>query len=106
MQVKETGFDGLVELIPTVYHDDRGWFFEFYKEPTLKLFGIDHKFPQENLSFSKKGVIRGLHFQLPTYAQIKCKMMSGLIRRYVTKSSAVRAKSLTGFAPRLSIVIL
>ena len=54
MQVKETGFDGLVELIPTVYHDDRGWFFEFYKEPTLKLFGIDHKFPQENLSFSKK----------------------------------------------------
>ncbi len=80
MQVKETGFDGLVELIPTVYHDDRGWFFEFYKEPTLKLFGIDHKFPQENLSFSKKGVIRGLHFQLPPYAQIKlATVLSGCV---------------------------
>lgn len=71
MQIKQTGFDGLVELIPDVYQDDRGWFFEFYKENTLKQFGIDMKFPQENVSFSKKGVIRGLHFQLPPYAQAK-----------------------------------
>ncbi len=71
MQVKETGFDGLIELIPTVYHDDRGWFFEFYKEPTLKELGIERRFPQENLSFSQKGVIRGLHFQREPYAQAK-----------------------------------
>jgi dTDP-4-dehydrorhamnose 3,5-epimerase len=71
MQVKETGFDGLVEIFPDVYHDDRGWFFEFYKESTLRQFGIDRKFPQENLSFSQKGVVRGLHFQLPPYAQAK-----------------------------------
>jgi dTDP-4-dehydrorhamnose 3,5-epimerase len=71
MEVKETGFDGLIELIPTIYYDDRGWFFESYKEPTLKQLGIERKFPQENLSFSKKGVIRGLHFQLPPYAQAK-----------------------------------
>ena len=71
MQVKETGFDGLVELTPDIFPDNRGWFYEFYKESTLKRFGIDRKFPQENLSFSKKGVIRGLHFQLPPFAQAK-----------------------------------
>lgn len=71
MQIKETGFDGLVELTPDIFPDSRGWFYEFYKESTLKRFGIDRKFPQENLSFSKKGVIRGLHFQLPPFAQAK-----------------------------------
>ena len=71
MQIKETGFDGLVEFAPTIYNDDRGWFFEFYKESTLKQFGIDRKFPQENMSFSKKGVVRGLHFQQEPYAQAK-----------------------------------
>ena len=71
MQIKQTGFDGLIELIPTVYHDDRGWFFEFYKESTLKPFGIDMHFPQENMSFSKKGVIRGLHFQRTPFGQAK-----------------------------------
>ncbi len=71
MQVKETGFDGLVELIPDVYRDTRGWFFEFYKESTLKQVGIDRSFPQENISFSRKGVIRGLHFQRAPHAQAK-----------------------------------
>jgi dTDP-4-dehydrorhamnose 3,5-epimerase len=71
MQIKETGFEGLVELIPTVFNDDRGWFYEFYKEPVLKQFGIERRFPQENLSFSRKGVIRGLHFQLAPHAQAK-----------------------------------
>ncbi len=71
MQVKETGFEGLVELIPDVYRDSRGWFFEFYKETTFKQVGIDKAFPQENLSFSQKGVIRGLHFQLAPHAQAK-----------------------------------
>jgi len=71
MQLKETGIDGLVELFPNVYPDERGWFFEFYKEPTLKKLGIDRSFPQENLSFSRKGVIRGLHFQLEPHAQAK-----------------------------------
>lgn len=71
MQIKETGFDGLIELIPTIFNDERGWFFEFYKESTLKQFGIEQKFPQENMSFSRKGVVRGLHFQRSPYAQAK-----------------------------------
>jgi dTDP-4-dehydrorhamnose 3,5-epimerase len=71
MEVKQTGIEGLVEIIPAVYHDNRGWFYEFYKEDTFSKAGIHYKFLQENRSFSKKGVVRGLHMQLPPYAQAK-----------------------------------
>lgn len=71
MQIKQTRFHGLLEFTPDIFQDERGWFFEFYKETTLENFGIEYMFPQENVSFSKKGVIRGLHFQLPPYAQAK-----------------------------------
>jgi dTDP-4-dehydrorhamnose 3,5-epimerase len=71
MQVKQTGIDGLVEIIPSIFKDDRGWFYEFYNERAFHQAGITHTFVQENTSFSSKGVIRGLHFQLPPYAQGK-----------------------------------
>ncbi len=71
MELKETGFSGLVELLPKIYPDDRGWFYEFHKDSTLKALGIDVQFLQENISFSKKNVIRGLHFQRAPYAQAK-----------------------------------
>jgi len=71
MQVKETGIDGLVEIIPDLYKDERGWFYEFFNERTYKQAGIRAAFVQENTSFSKKGVIRGLHFQQAPHAQAK-----------------------------------
>jgi dTDP-4-dehydrorhamnose 3,5-epimerase len=71
MQIKETGIQGLVEIIPSIFPDSRGWFFEFYKEDVLKKHGIPTVFPQENMSFSKKGVIRGLHFQTAPFPQGK-----------------------------------
>jgi dTDP-4-dehydrorhamnose 3,5-epimerase len=71
MQIKQTGLDGLVELTPNIFYDDRGWFYEFFKDSTFKELGIVGPFPQENLSFSQKGVIRGLHLQLPPFAQAK-----------------------------------
>lgn len=71
MEVKQTGIDGLVEIIPSIFHDNRGWFYEFYNERNFSQAGVTYKFVQENTSFSKKGVIRGLHFQLPPYAQAK-----------------------------------
>ena len=46
MEIRQTGIEGLVEFVPTVFNDERGWFFEFYKETTLQAFGIDMKFPQ------------------------------------------------------------
>lgn len=71
MQVKTTGFEGLIEIFPDVFEDERGWFYEFYKVETFKKHHLNYSFVQENQSFSKKGVIRGLHFQLPPYAQAK-----------------------------------
>ncbi len=71
MEVKETGISGLVEIIPSIFGDDRGWFYEFYNQKTFNAGGINHNFVQENMSFSKKGVIRGLHFQLEPHAQGK-----------------------------------
>lgn len=71
MQIIQTGIEGLIEIIPQVYHDNRGWFLEFYKEKPFHDLGIAYKFSQENLSFSQKGVIRGLHFQREPWQQAK-----------------------------------
>lgn len=71
MHIKQTRFDGLLEFTPDIFHDERGWFFEFYKDTALQNFGVEYQFRQENMSFSKNGVVRGLHFQLPPYAQAK-----------------------------------
>ena len=71
MQISATSFEGLIEIFPDVFADDRGWFYEFYKEETFKKNHLHYTFVQENQSFSKKGVIRGLHFQHAPYAQAK-----------------------------------
>ena len=71
MQIVQTGIEGLLEIIPEVYHDSRGWFLEFYKEVPFHNQGIGYKFTQENVSFSKKGVVRGLHFQHQPHQQAK-----------------------------------
>lgn len=71
MQIKTTSFEGLIEIYPDVFADDRGWFYEFYKEETFKKHRITYSFVQENQSFSKKGVVRGLHLQRPPYTQAK-----------------------------------
>jgi dTDP-4-dehydrorhamnose 3,5-epimerase len=71
MQLLHTGIEGLIEIIPQVYSDSRGWFFEFYKQEPFQAKGITYRFEQENVSFSKKGVVRGLHFQLAPFGQAK-----------------------------------
>jgi dTDP-4-dehydrorhamnose 3,5-epimerase len=71
MQVLSTSFEGLKEIYPDVFEDERGWFYEFYKQETFKKHQINYAFLQENQSFSKKGVIRGLHFQRAPYGQAK-----------------------------------
>lgn len=71
MEVKQTGIEGLVEIIPAVYHDDRGWFSELYRADRFAQHGLHYNFVQDNQSFSRKGVIRGLHLQLPPHGQAK-----------------------------------
>lgn len=61
----------MIEFIPEVFHDNRGWFYEYYTEREFSKHGITHSFVQDNQSFTRKGCIRGLHLQLPPAAQAK-----------------------------------
>jgi dTDP-4-dehydrorhamnose 3,5-epimerase len=66
MEVKETGFEGLLEIIPSIYQDSRGWFFEFYNEDTFSQHNLNYRFVQQNHSFSLKGSDQGTSFSKPT----------------------------------------
>lgn len=71
MNIEQTTIKDLVILTPDVYHDERGYFFEAYNQAKFKNNGIEYQFIQDNQSFSKRGVIRGLHLQINPYAQAK-----------------------------------
>jgi len=71
MAFTTTSIPGLLIFEPTVFKDSRGYFFEAYNEEIFRMQGIDTRFVQDNQSHSTHGVIRGLHFQLPPYAQTK-----------------------------------
>ena len=71
MQVRQTTIEGLIELIPRVFEDERGHFFESYNKPLFTSLGIPVEFVQDNQSFSVKGVLRGLHYQNEPFAQGK-----------------------------------
>ena len=71
MDFQTTPISGLIIVKPTVYNDSRGYFFESYNEKLFKGNGITDCFVQDNQSCSSKGVVRGLHFQIPPFAQSK-----------------------------------
>lgn len=71
MEFKQTGFDGLVEIMPTIWKDERGYFYEAFHLEKFQSGGISANFVQSNQSFSNKGVVRGLHLQLPNFEQAK-----------------------------------
>jgi dTDP-4-dehydrorhamnose 3,5-epimerase len=71
MTVKETNISGLRIIEPRVFEDDRGYFFESYSKQAFLNAGLDLDFVQDNQSLSQKGVLRGLHFQNPPFAQGK-----------------------------------
>jgi dTDP-4-dehydrorhamnose 3,5-epimerase len=61
--------EGLLYFEPTRYEDNRGFLYERYNSSTLET--LDVKFVQQNVSVSKQGIIRGMHWQYPPYAQGK-----------------------------------
>ena len=61
----------VILIEPVSYIDLRGYFLEMYKSSSFTRNGIDLRFSQDNLSFSKKGTVRGLHFQRHPYEQGK-----------------------------------
>lgn len=64
MKVLKTPLAGALVLEPKVFADDRGFFLESYNEKVFREIGIPDKFVQDNHSFSKRGVLRGLHYQV------------------------------------------
>lgn len=71
MPFHKTDFPGLLVFEPRVFEDSRGYFFESYNENIFKEEGVDMRWVQDNQSSSTYGVIRGLHYQLPPFAQTK-----------------------------------
>lgn len=66
MKVIETPLPGVLIVEPRVFADERGYFVEVWREDRYTALGIGASFVQDNLSHSKRGVLRGLHYQEPT----------------------------------------
>lgn len=66
-----TTFPGLIVIEPAILSDSRGYFFEAYNTRDFARNNLDIEFVQDNQSHSLYGVIRGLHYQVPPYAQTK-----------------------------------
>jgi dTDP-4-dehydrorhamnose 3,5-epimerase len=64
MNVLETPLSGALILEPKVFEDERGFFLESYNERAFAGLGIRERFVQDNHSYSKRGVLRGLHYQV------------------------------------------
>ena len=62
--IETCNIEGLKVITPTVFGDERGYFMETYNYKDYKEAGIDMEFVQDNQSASKRGVLRGLHFQI------------------------------------------
>ena len=76
----KTIFPGLIIFEPLILKDNRGYFYESYNKKVFSDEGLDITFVQDNQSSSAFGVIRGLHYQLNPYAQIKLiRVLSGNI---------------------------
>ena len=72
MEIEQTHIQGCFILTPTIFKDNRGTFSETFNREIFKMqTGLDINFVQDNQSVSKKGVLRGLHFQIGPYAQSK-----------------------------------
>ena len=96
MIIEKTFIEDLVVIIPSVFEDSRGYFFEAYNQAKFLENGIDYRFIQDNQSFSKRRVIRGLHLQINPFAQAKLvRVLDGVILDVavdVRKNSATYGK--------------
>ena len=77
MNVNETKLLGVLILEPKVFPDDRGYFLETWNSTRYEQAGIPGPFVQDNISFSTKGILRGLHFQYPQSQGKLIQVLSG-----------------------------
>lgn len=74
MEIKESRIPDVKIIKPRIFEDDRGYFFESYRESVLREAGVELSFVQDNVSASVKGTLRGLHYQIvqPQAKLIQC----------------------------------
>ncbi len=75
MKIEKTSIPEVILIEPSVFQDDRGYFMETYQHRRYEEIGITCTFVQDNLSTSKKGTLRGLHFQ---YSNSQAKLVQVL----------------------------
>lgn len=71
LEVKKTKIPGCFELIPKIFKDERGFLVKVYHQNVFENNDLETNFVEEYYSFSYKGVLRGLHFQLPPMDHVK-----------------------------------
>jgi dTDP-4-dehydrorhamnose 3,5-epimerase len=80
MNIKEASIKDVLLIEPKIFRDDRGYFFESFKKNVFEQRGLDLDFVQDNVSKSIKGTLRGLHYQVGTFAQGKlCQVVYGKV---------------------------
>ena len=102
MEIVKTPLEGLLVIKPKIFTDDRGHFFESWSKVAFEKEGLDINFVQDNQSLSAKGVLRGLHFQNPPFAQGK--LVSVIIGVVMDVAVDIR-KSSTTFGQHFSVVL-
>lgn len=90
-QFLKTEILDVIEIVPKIFPDERGYFFESYKNSDFRANGIKLEFVQDNMSYSKKNVVRGLHFQFPPYEQGK--LVSAVMGRIIDVAVDIRRGS-------------
>jgi dTDP-4-dehydrorhamnose 3,5-epimerase len=71
MKITPASLPGVLVLEPKLHGDERGFFLETFRDTTLAAAGVTGPFVQDNQSRSRRGTLRGLHYQLPPHAQGK-----------------------------------
>lgn len=96
MKIEKTILEGALIIEPDVFSDERGFFMETFEEERYRAalgLSADERFVQDNLSLSKQGVLRGLHYQAPPFAQGK--LVSVLSGRVLDVAVDIRVGSPT-----------
>ena len=102
MEIVKTSLEGLLVIKPKIFADDRGHFFESWSKAAFEKEGLDINFVQDNQSLSAKGVLRGLHFQNPPFAQGK--LVSVIIGVVMDVAVDIRKNSVT-YGQHFSVVL-
>ena len=72
IKVSKTNLKGVLQIFPDIFKDFRGQFVETYNEELYKKNGINVKFVQDDISFSKKNILRGIHSDSKAWKLVSC----------------------------------